>query len=78
MIKIVIVLSIASLLVFAALLAAPVVFGVVATVSVSIAMLVSIYQIVRSDRLSVRMPQRDNRAAASVEGVPVREVEVMQ
>lgn len=74
MIKIVIVLSIASLLVFAALLAAPVVFGVVATVSVSIAMLVSIYQIVTS---APRYQAPDHRVAASVDGVPVKSVEVM-
>ena len=61
-----------------ALLRWPVAVGVLLAAGVSVAMLVSIYQIVRSDRLSARMPQRDNRAAASVDGVPVKEVTVLQ
>ena len=61
-----------------ALLRWPVATGVLLAAGVSVAMLVSIYQIVRSDRLSARMPQRDNRAAASVDGVPVKEVTVLQ
>ncbi len=77
-IKIVIVLSLASVLVCAALVAAPVVFGVVAGGGVSVLMLVSIYQIVRSDRLSVRRPQRDNRASATIDNVPVKKVTVLQ
>lgn len=48
MIKIAIVLSMLSIGVCVALVAAPVVFGVVATTGVSVAMLVCIYQIVTS------------------------------
>lgn len=75
MIKLVIVLSLASVLVVAALVAAPVVFGVVAGGGVSVAMLVTIYQIVTSGHQP--MPQPERHASATVDGVPVREVEVL-
>lgn len=76
MIKLSIVLSLAVALVCAALVAAPVVFGVLAAGGISLAMLVSIYQIVRSDRLESRMAPTVRRASATVDGVPVRDVEV--
>jgi hypothetical protein len=60
-----------ALLVCFALVNWPVVTGVLLAAAVSVLMLVSIYQIVRSDRLSARlsMPVRD--AAATVESVKV-------
>ena len=61
-----------------ALLRWPVATGVVLAAGVSVAMLVSIYQIVRSDRLSARMAPPVRDAAASVDGIPVKEVTVLQ
>jgi hypothetical protein len=49
----------------------------VAAGGVSVAMLVLIYQIVRSDRLSARMAP-PVQASATVDGRPVRNVEVLQ
>ncbi len=77
MIKLSIVLSLAVALVFAALVAAPVVFGVVAAGGVGVAMLATVYQIVRSDRLESRMAPTVHRASATVDGRPVRDVEVL-
>ncbi len=77
MIKLVIFLSLASVLVCVALVAAPVVFGVVAAGGVSLAMLVTVYQIVRSGRLSARMAPTVRCASATVDGRPVKEVEVL-
>lgn len=61
-----------------ALLRYPVATGVLLAVGVSVLMLVSIYQIVRSDRLSARLPTPARDAAATVDGVPVKNVEVLR
>ena len=59
-----------------ALLRWPVATGVVLAMGVSVAMLVSIYQIVTSGSQHTKPPARD--AAATVDGVPVKEVTVLQ
>ena len=59
-----------------ALLRWPVATGVVLAMGVSVAMLVSIYQIVTSGSQHTKPPVRD--AAASVDGVPVKEVTVLR
>ena len=59
-----------------ALLRWPVATGVVMAAGVSVLMLVCIYQIVRSDRLSARLPTPARYAAATVDGTPVKEVTV--
>ena len=59
-----------------ALLRWPVATGVLLAAGVSVAMLVSIYQIVTSGSQHTKPPARD--AAATVDGIPVKSVEVMQ
>ena len=58
-----------------ALLRWPVATGVVLAAGVSVLMLVSIYQIVTSGHQPLPTPARD--AAATVDGMPVKNVEVM-
>ena len=60
-----------------ALLRWPVATGVLLAVGVSVLMLTLIYQVVRSDRLSARMEPPVRDASASVDGRPVKSVEVM-
>ena len=59
-----------------ALLRWPVATGVLLAAGVSVLMLVSIYQIVTSGHQPLPTPARD--AAATVDGVPVKSVEVMR
>jgi hypothetical protein len=61
-----------------ALLRWPVAVGVLLAAGVSVAMLVTIYQIVRCDRLSARMAPPARDAAATLDGKPVKEVTVIQ
>jgi hypothetical protein len=59
-----------------ALLRWPVATGLLLTAGVSLAMLVTVYQIVTSGHQPMPTPARD--AAATVDGVPVKEVTVLQ
>ena len=60
-----------------ALLRWPVAVGVLLTVGVGGLMLATIYQIVSADRLAARIEPPSNHVAASIDGRPVRDVEVM-
>jgi hypothetical protein len=60
-----------------ALLRWPVAVGVVLTVGVSVLMLVFIVQIVTDDSHQVKWEPPARDAAATVDGVPVKEVEVL-
>ena len=59
-----------------ALLRWPVATGVVLAGGVSVLMLVAIYQVVTSGHQPIPQPER--HAAATVDGVPVKSVEVMR
>lgn len=59
-----------------ALLRWPVATGLLLTAGVGVAMLVTVYQIVTSGHQPMPTPARD--AAATVDGVPVKEVTVLQ
>jgi hypothetical protein len=60
-----------------ALLRWPVATGLLLTAGVSVAMLVTVYQIVTEWTLN-QMPTPARDAAATVDGVPVKEVTVLQ
>jgi hypothetical protein len=61
-----------------ALLRWPVATGLLLTAGVSVAMLVTVYQIVTDDSHQVKWEPPARDAAATVDGVPVKEVTVLQ